>query len=200
VKGYSGFTNRGTHSGRPTTQKGPTMATTQSITITNADGIAFTVHGVPNGATLSLHTEPTPTPTVPTVAEPIAEPTAPMEPLPVPPSFDDDDTEPTAPTTVGPRGVNRSERKRTQSKPQSKSGPIKGKGADPLKGKSKRTPSAAQQAGWAKTRHGKHASVRTATEWLTLCIATEDADRIKACKAELKAGGFKVSKANKVTA
>ena len=176
------------------------MATTQSITITNADGIAFTVHGVPNGATLSLHTEPTPTPTVPTVAEPIAEPTTAMEPLPTPPPFEDvDATEPTAPTTVGPKGVNRSERKRTQSKPQSKATIRKGKGADPLKGKGKRTPSAAQQAGWAKTRHGKHASVRTATEWLALCIATEDADRIKACKAQLKADGFKVSKANKVT-
>ena len=160
------------------------------------NGESVTLSGVTDGATIDL--TPQSVPTVPTVAEPIAEPTTAPEPIP---SFDEADaTEPTPQTTVGPKGVNRSERKRTQRKPQSKATIRKGKGADPLKGKGKRTPSAAQQAGWAKTRHGKHASVRTATEWLNLCIATEDADRIKACKAQLKADGFKVGKANKVTA
>lgn len=158
------------------------------------NGESVTLQGVSDGATIDLTPQSAPS----TVREVRA--VVPVATEDVRPDDVIVDTEPTPSTTIAPKGVNRSERKRTQSKPQSKSGPIKAKGADPLKGKGKRTPSAAQQAGWAKTRHGKHASVRTATEWLALCIATEDADRIKACKAELKAGGFKVSKANKVTA
>ena len=168
------------------------MATTQSIIITNPDGVAFTLHGVPNGATLQLlPTEPT----VPTVAEPtVAEPT----PTPTVDEVDEvDATEPTPKTTVGPKGLNRADRKRTQSKPQSKSGPIKGKGKDPITSTAPRTP--AQQAGNAKGRFTKYGSLKTATDWLALCEATEDADRIKDCKATLKANGFKVSKAGKVS-
>ena len=112
---YSGYIDSGRIRRSDDTQKGPIMADTQSIIITNPDGVAFTLHGVPNGATLQLlPTEPT-VPTVPTVAEPIAEPTV------AEPTVDVvDDAEPTPPTTVGPKGLNRADRKRTQSKPKAK--------------------------------------------------------------------------------
>lgn len=137
------------------------------LTIT-INGESVTLSGVTDGANIDLTPQSIPTvPTVPTVPEPI--PTVPTvaEPMPEPMP------EPTPKTTVAPRGVNRSDRKGTQGKPQSKTGPIKGKGPDPLKGKGKgkRTQSPLQAAGMGKTRHGRYGTVQTATDWLALSTA-----------------------------
>ena len=147
------------------------------------NGESVTLQGVTDGATIDL--TPQSIPTVPTVPEPTTVPT-------VDTVDDDDDTEPTPPTTVAPKGVGRSERKR----PQSKSGPIKAKGADPIKRKGQ---SPLQAAGMAKTRHGRYGSEKTAQSWYDAEQAAGDAERIKLCKAALR-DGFKVSKAGKVTA
>lgn len=173
------------------------------------NGESVTLSGVTDGATIDLTPQSAPTvPTVPTVAEPTPTPTV--------PTVDDvDDTESTPTTTVAPRGVNRADRKRTQSKPQSKSGPIKGKGKDPIKSTSPRSPM--QQAGNAKGRHDKYGSVKTATEWLALATAAVDAlsdpqskaderklttatERHAACLAQLRSEGYVTPKGKTVKA
>ena len=178
------------------------------LTIT-INGESVTLQGVTDGASIDLTPQSVPTvPTVPTVPEPI--PT-----VPTVDAVDDDDTEPTPQTTVGPKGLNRADRKRTQSKPQSKSGPIKGKGKDPIQSTAPRSP--LQQAGNAKTRHGKYASVKTATEWLALATAAVDAlsdpqnkaaerklatatERHAACLAQLRTEGYVTPKGKTVKA
>lgn len=116
-----------------------------------------------------------------------------------------DATETTPQTTVAPKGVNRSEGKRTQSKPKSKTGPIKGKGKDPIGSTAPRSPM--QQAGNAKGRHDKYGSGKTATEWLALAAAAVAAlsdpqskaeerklatatERHAACLAQLRSEGY----------
>ena len=207
---YSGYIDSGRIRRSDDTQKGPIMADTQSIIITNPDGVAFTLHGVPNGATLQLlPTEPT-VPTVPTVAEPIAEPTV------AEPTVDVvDDAEPTPPTTVGPKGLNRADRKRTQSKPKAKAKVTQSDKPDPIKSTAPRSP--LQQAGNAKGRHDKYGSTKTATEWLALAIAAVDAlsdpqskaeerklatatERHAACLAQLRSEGYVPKNGRKVKA
>lgn len=178
------------------------MANTQTLTLTLADGQTVTVAGVPHGATITMGAIVPTVPTVPTVPEPIAEPIA----EPTVPTVDVvDDTEPTPPTTVGPKGVNRSERKRTTSKPKAKAKVTQSDGPDPIKSTAPRSP--LQQAGNAKGRHDKYGSSKTATEWLALATAAVDAlsdpqnkaderklttatERHAACLAQLRSEGY----------
>ena len=172
------------------------------------NGESVTLQGVTDGATIDLTPQSTPTvPTVPTVPEP----------TPTVDEVDEVDATETAPrSTVAPKGVNRSEGKRYGGrKPQSKSGPIKGKGADPIKSTAPRTP--LQQAGNAKGRHVKYGSTATATEWLALATAAVDAlsdpqskaderklatatERYAACLAQLRSEGYVTPKGKTVKA
>ena len=175
---YSGYIDSGRIRRFDDTQKGPIMADTQSIIITNPDGVAFTLHGVPNGATLQLlPTEPT----VPTVAEPTVEAV---------------DTEPTPRTTVAPKGVNRSEGKRLGGKPKAKAKVTQSDKPDPIKRKGQ---SPLQAAGMAKTRHGRYGSQKTAQAWYDAEMKAGDAERYKVCVKVLRRN-FRISKAGKVTA
>jgi hypothetical protein len=166
------------------------------LTIT-INGESVTLQGVTDGANIDLTSQSAPTPPPP-VAAPreftrrMWVPSDEVRPGDV--IIDTvDATEPTAPTTVAPKGVNRSDRKR----PQSKTGPIKGKGADPVKRKGGQSP--LQAAGMAKTRHGRYGSVKTAQSWLNAEMHAGDAERIKICQKVLRRN-FRLSKTGSVTA
>ena len=174
------------------------------------NGESVTLQGVTDGATIDL--TPQSAPTVPTA------PTAP-EPIPTVPTVDEvdevDATEPTPKTTVGPKGLNRADRKRTQSKPKAKAKVTQSDKPDPIKSTAPRSP--LQQAGNAKGRHDKYGSVKTATEWLALATAAVDAlsdpqskaderklatatERHAACLAQLRSEGYVTPKGKTVKA
>lgn len=174
------------------------------------NGESVTLSGVADGATIDLTPQ-----SVPTVQEVTCRQWVPSDEV----RPDDvvvatvDATEPTPSTTVASKGVNRSERKRTQSKPKAKAKVTQSDAPDPIKSTAPRSP--LQQAGNAKGRHKKYGSGKTATEWLALATAAVDAlsdpqskadkrklatatERHAACLAQLRSEGYVTPKGKTV--